>query len=209
MATLATAYVSIVADTKRIAPDVRKALGESEKAASRSGSTIGERLSSGIRRTLTGGMMAAGGVAAAAFGKALHGGFGRLDAIEQAQTKFEALGFTAQQQASLIDDVTNAVKGTAFATSEAADAAAMALAAGIEPGEQLTGVLSTIGDSASFANRSFAEVAPIFTKAINKGKVMGDTLTLLEENAIPATQSLAQHLGKTAEEIQEIGRAHV
>lgn len=204
MATLATAYVSIVADTKRIAPDVRKALGESEKAASRSGSTIGERLSSGIRRTLTGGMMAAGGVAAAAFGKALHGGFGRLDAIEQAQTKFEALGFTAQQQASLIDDVTNAVKGTAFATSEAADAAAMALAAGIEPGEQLTGVLSTIGDSASFANKSFSEVAPIFTKAINKGKVMGDTLTQLEENAIPATQSLAQHLGKTAREIQDM-----
>lgn len=202
MATLATAYVSIVADTKRIAPDVRKALGESEKAASRSGSTIGERLSSGIRRTLTGGMMAAGGVAAAAFGKALHGGFSRLDAIEQATVKFEALGFTAQQQAGLIDDVTNAVRGTAFATSEAADAAAMALAAGIEPGEQLTGVLSTIADSASFANREFAEVAPIFTKAINKGKVMGDTLTQLEENAIPATQSLAQHLGKTAEEIQ-------
>lgn len=202
MATLATAYVSIVADTKRIAPDVRKALGESEKAAASSGSSIGEKLSAGMKKTLKGGMVAAGGVAAAAFGKALHGGFGRLEAIEQAQVKFEALGFTAKQQAGLIDDVTKAVKGTSFATSEAADAAAMALAAGIEPGEQLTGVLRTIGDSASFANKNFAEVAPIFTKAINKGKVMGDTLTQLEENAIPATQSLARHLGKTAEEIQ-------
>lgn len=204
MASLATAYVSIVADTKRIAPDVRKALGESEKAAVKSGSSIGDKLSSGMKKTLKGGMLAAGGVAAAAFGKALTGGFARLDAIEQAKVKFAALGHTAKEQASLIQDVTAAVKGTAFSTSEAADAAAMALAAGIKPGKDLSGVLSTIGDSASFANKNFAEVAPIFTKAINKGKVMGDTLNQLEENAIPATQSLAKHLGKTAEEIQSM-----
>src|SRR5690606_22250928 len=104
--------------------DVRKALGESEKAAAASGSAIGEKLSSGMKKTLKGGMLAAGGVAAAAFGKALTGGFARLDAIEQAKVKFEALGHTAESQASLIQDVTAAVKGTSFATSEAADAAA-------------------------------------------------------------------------------------
>ena len=195
MATLATAYVSIVADTKRIAPDVRKALGESEKAAASSGSSIGEKLSSGMKKTLKGGMLAAGGVAAAAFGKALTGGFARLDAIDQAKAKFDGLGYKAQEQAKILENVTSAVKGTAFSTAEAADAAAMALASGVKPGKELTGVLTTMADSAAFANKPFGDIASVMTQAMNKGKVMGDTLERLSDNAIPATAALAKHLG--------------
>lgn len=195
MATLATAYVSIVADTKRIAPDVRKALGDSEKAAASSGSSIGEKLSSGMKKTLKGGMLAAGGVAAAAFGKALTGGFARLDAIDQAKAKFDGLGYKAQEQAKILENVTSAVKGTAFSTAEAADAAAMALASGVKPGKELTGVLTTMADSAAFANKPFGDIASVMTQAMNKGKVMGDTLERLSDNAIPATAALAKHLG--------------
>ena len=204
MASLATAYVSIVADTKRIAPDVRKALGESEKAASRSGSSIGEKLSSGMKKTLKGGMLAAGGVAAAAFGKALTGGFARLDAIDQAKAKFDGLGYAAQDQAKILENVTSAVKGTAFSTAEAADAAAMALASGVKPGEELTGVLTTMADSAAFANKPFGDIASVMTQAMNKGKVMGDTLERLSDNAIPATAALAKHLGVELGEVADM-----
>src|SRR5699024_9577653 len=170
----------------------------------KTGSALGEKITSGLKKGVKVGAVTAGAAGAAAFGTALKKGFDRLDAIEQAKVKFEALGYTAKQQASLMDDVTAAVKGTAFSTSEAADAAAMALAGGIKPGKELTGVLKTVGDSASFANKSFADVAPIYTKAINSGKVMGDTLFQLEQNAIPATQALSNSMGKSAQEIQKM-----
>lgn len=201
---IASAYVSLSANTSTIPKDVRKALGQAESGADRSGQSIGKKMSSGLGKALKAGGLAAGATAAAAIGTSLTKGFQRLDAIEQAQTKFEALGYTAKQQSGLMDDITASVKGTAFATSDAADAAAMALAGGIKPGKELTGVLKTVGDSASFANKGFSEVAPIFTQAINRGKVMGDTLARLEDNAIPATQALAKSMGKTAEEIQDM-----
>lgn len=201
---LAQAWVTISPRTKGMQKEIDKQLKGIASKGEKTGSALGEKITSGLKKSVKVGAVAAGAAGAAAFGTALKKGFDRLDAIEQAKVKFEALGYTAKQQASLMDDVTAAVKGTAFSTSEAADAAAMALAGGIKPGKELTGVLKTVGDSASFANKSFADVAPIYTKAINRGKVMGDTLMQLEENAIPVTQALSKSMNKSAEEIQKM-----
>jgi len=201
---LAQAWVTISPRTKGMQKEIDKQLKGIESKGEKTGNALGAKISGGMKASLKAGAVTAGATAVAALGAALKKGFDRLDAIEQAKVKFEALGYTAKQQASLMDDVTAAVKGTAFSTSEAADAAAMALSGGIKPGKELTGVLKTIGDSASFANKNFAEVAPIYTKAINSGKVMGDTLDQLGENAIPATQALAKSMGKTASEIQDM-----
>lgn len=201
---LAQAWVTISPRTKGMQKEIDKQLKGIESKGDKTGSKLGARITDGMKKSLKVGAVTAGATAAAALGTALKKGFDRLDAIEQAKVKFDALGHTAQQQAALMDDVTAAVKGTAFSTSEAADAAAMALAGGIKPGEELTGVLKTIGDSASFANKNFAEVAPIYTTAINSGKVMGDTLARLEENAIPATQALSKSMGKSAEEVRKM-----
>lgn len=201
---LAQAWVTISPRTKGMQKEIDKQLKGIAYKGEKTGSALGEKITSGLKKSVKVGAVTAGAAGAAAFGAALKKGFDRLDAIEQAKVKFEALGYTAKQQASLMDDVTAAVKGTAFSTSEAADAAAMALAGGIKPGKELTGVLKTVGDSASFANKSFADVAPIYTKAINRGKVMGDTLMQLEENAIPVTQALSKSMNKSAEEIQKM-----
>ena len=201
---LAQAWVTISPRTKGMQKEIDKQLKGIASKGEKTGSALGEKITSGMKKSVKVGAVAAGAAGAAAFGTALKKGFDRLDAIEQAKVKFEALGYTAKEQAALMDDVTAAVKGTAFSTSEAADAAAMALAGGIKPGKELTGVLKTVGDSASFANKSFADVAPIYTKAINRGKVMGDTLMQLEENAIPVTQALSKSMNKSAEEIQKM-----
>lgn len=201
---LATAYVEIIPSAKGIGSSITKELGGVVPQANSAGQKIGSKLSDGIKSTLKKGALGAGAAAGAVLGRALQKGFGRLNAIEQARAKLSTLADSAADVDAAMDSVTKAVTGTAFATSEAADAAAMAMAAGIKPGREMTGVLSTIADAASFSNKEFSEVAPIFTKAINKGKVMGDTLMQLEENSIPATQALARHLGKTGGEIQEM-----
>ncbi len=201
---LATAYVEIIPSAKGIGAAISQELSGVEPKATSHGSKIGSKLSAGLKSAMKKGALGAGAAAGATLGRALQKGFGRLNAIEQARAKLSTLADSAADVDAAMDSVTKAVTGTAFATSEAADAAAMAMAAGIKPGREMTGVLSTIADAASFSNKEFSEVAPIFTKAINKGKVMGDTLMQLEENSIPATQALARHLGKTGEEIQEM-----
>ena len=147
---LAQAWVTISPRTKGMQKEIDKQLKGIASKGEKTGSALGEKITSGLKKSAKVGAVAAGAAGAAAFGTALKKGFDRLDAIEQAKVKFEALGYTAKEQASLMDDVTAAVKGTAFSTSEAADAAAMALAGGIKPGKELTGVLKTVGDSASF-----------------------------------------------------------
>ena len=201
---LATAYVEIIPSAKGIGAAISQELSGVESKATSHGSKIGSKLSSGIKSTLKKGALGAGAAAGATLGRALQKGFGRLDAIEQAQAKFKGLGLSAKESGAVIDDVTAAVKGTAFATSEAADAAAMALAAGVKPGKELTGVLKTIGDTAAFAGKDFAEISPIFTKILNEGRVTGETLAQLGDNAVPAVQALSKELGVSAEEVRKL-----
>ena len=201
---LATAYVEIIPSAKGIGSAISQELTGVESKATSHGSKIGSKLSDGIKSTLKKGALGAGAAAGATLGRALQKGFGRLDAIEQAQAKFKGLGLSAKESGAVIDDVTAAVKGTAFATSEAADAAAMALAAGVKPGKELTGVLKTIGDTAAFAGKDFAEISPIFTKILNEGRVTGETLAQLGDNAVPAVQALSKELGVSAEEVRKL-----
>lgn len=201
---LATAYVEIIPSAKGIGAAISQELSGVESKATSHGSKIGSKLSDGIKSTLKKGALGAGAAAGATLGRALQKGFGRLDAIEQAQAKFKGLGLSAKESGAVIDDVTAAVKGTAFATSEAADAAAMALAAGVKPGKELTGVLKTIGDTAAFAGKDFAEISPIFTKILNEGRVTGETLAQLGDNAVPAVQALSKELGVSAEEVRKL-----
>ena len=201
---LATAYVEIIPSAKGIGAAISQELSGVESKASSHGSKIGSKLSNGIKSTLKKSALGAGAAAGATLGRALQKGFGRLDAIEQAQAKFKGLGLSAKESGAVIDDVTAAVKGTAFATSEAADAAAMALAAGVKPGKELTGVLKTIGDTAAFAGKDFAEISPIFTKILNEGRVTGETLAQLGDNAVPAVQALSKELGVSAEEVRKL-----
>ena len=201
---LATAYVEIIPSAKGIGSAISQELTGVESKATSHGSKIGSKLSDGIKSTLKKGALGAGAAAGATLGRALQKGFGRLDAIEQAQAKFKGLGLSAKESGAVIEDVTAAVKGTAFATSEAADAAAMALAAGVKPGKELTGVLKTIGDTAAFAGKDFAEISPIFTKILNEGRVTGETLAQLGDNAVPAVQALSKELGVSAEEVRKL-----
>ena len=199
---IAVGYISITADTSKIAPSINKALGSSSIA--KGGEKLGTKLSKGIAKTLKVGALSAGAAAGGVLASSLSKGFQRLDAIDKAQAKFKGLKLSAEESAQVMEDIGSAVKGTAFATSDAADASAMFLAAGIKPGKELAEVLGTVADTASFAGKGFGEVASIFTKAKNAGKVMGDTLTQLGDNGIPAVSALSKELGVSAEEVTNL-----
>jgi tape measure domain-containing protein len=201
---IASAYVSLSADTRQIPKDVRKALGQAEGAASSSGQSIGQKISSGLGKTLKAGALAGGAAAGAALGMSLKKGFDRLSAIEQSEAKLTGLGHSTESVAKIMDNALGSVKGTAYGLGDAASVAAGMVAAGIKPGKELEGVLKTMGDTAAIAGRDLTDVGLIFQSVAAKGKLQGDDMLQLMSSGIPVLQLLGDELGKTSEEVSDM-----
>ncbi|MCK7661966.1 tape measure protein [Corynebacterium antarcticum] len=198
---LGVGYLSIVPETSKIAPGVRKALGESEKAADGSGKTIGSRLSGSASKALKVGFASAGVAAGAVFGTAIAKGFGRLSAIDEAQAKLKGLGNSTQQIGTIMDNALASVKGTAYGLGEAVTTSAGLVAAGVAEGPKLEQTLKTVADTAAIAGASMADVGLIFGSVAARGKLQGDDLMQLQSRGVPVLKMLAEETGKTSEEI--------
>ena len=201
---IASAYVSLSADTRQIPKDVKKALGQAEGAASSSGQSIGQKISSGLGKTLKAGALTGGAAAGAALGMSLKKGFDRLSAIEQSEAKLSGLGHSTESVAKIMDNALGSVKGTAYGLGDAASVAAGMVASGIKPGKELEGVLKTMGDTAAIAGRDLTDMGLIFQSVAAKGKLQGDDMMQLMSSGIPVLQLLGDELGKTSEEVSEM-----
>ncbi|WP_130841699.1 tape measure protein [Corynebacterium neomassiliense] len=157
------------------------------------------------------GAMTAGASAAAAavggVGTALTAGFSRLNSIDQAEAKLTGLGHSAEAITGIMDSAMASVKGTAFGFGEAAGLAGQMVASGIEPGERLTEVLTTVADTATIGGRSLEDMGLIFGSVAAKGKLQGDDLMQLMAGGIPVLQMLSDELGKTTEEVSDMASA--
>lgn len=102
--------------------------------------------------------------------------------------------------------VRNAVAGTRFGLDEAAGAAAMFAAAGVESGEKMESVLKSVAGVATVTNRSFADISDVLGDMATRGYASGDTLSRLAERNFNLTKDLQEALGKTAEEITNMAR---
>lgn len=201
---IASAYVSLSAETSRIPKDVKKALGQAEGAAASSGQSIGQKISSGLGKTLKAGALTGGAAAGAALGMSLKKGFDRLSAIEQSEAKLTGLGHSTESVAKIMDNALGSVKGTAYGLGDAASVAAGMVASGIKPGKELEGVLKTMGDTAAIAGRDLTDMGLIFQSVAAKGKLQGDDMLQLMSSGIPVLQLLGDELGKTSEEVSDM-----
>lgn len=216
---LASAYISLSVSTDEIPEQIKKAFGEAAKPAGKSGQAAGKEFGNGFRDTsvqaagkagdaigkaLKGALVVGVGGAVATVGTILTKGFSRLKKIDDAQFKLKALGHTTAGVAEIMKSAEASVKGTAFALDEAASAAASAVAAGVKPGKELTGYLTTISDTAAIAGTSFDEMASIFNKVRANGKAYTDDLQMLQDRGVPVMQYLQKQYGVTADEFTKM-----
>ena len=164
------------------------------------GGKLGKWASGGIKWAgITAGTAAIGGL-----GTALTKGFGRLNSIDQATAKLEALGNSGSDVENIMDNALASVKGTAFGIGEAAGTAATMVASGVEPGKELESVLTGVADSAAIAGVGMDEMGLIWGKVAAKGKLDGETLAQMLERQIPIYDILAEKTGNTSEEIADM-----
>src|SRR5699024_325311 len=110
--------------------------------------------------------IAGGGLARITIGK----GFGRLGEIDNAEAKLDGLGHRGKDVKGIMNNAIESVKGTSFGLGEAATTASSAVAAGIEPGKELTRYLSLTGDAAAIAGTSMGEMGSIINKVQTSNK---------------------------------------
>ena len=156
------------------------------------------KLSGGIKNIVT---STAGKVAGlVGLGSIITLGFNRMTGIENAQAKLTGLGYSTEKVQGVMKNALASVKGTAFGLGDAVTTSVQLLAAGIQPGEQLEGVLKTVGNTAALAGSDMGEMGQIFGKVAAKGKLQGDTIDQLAERGVPALQWVAEEMGVTAEQ---------
>lgn len=201
---LGVGYVSIVPEVSKISPGIAKALQGVEPEADKTGRSMGSRISSGMGKVLktsvAGVGIATGGVLAGAITK----GMGRLTGIENAQASLRGLGHDAKSVETIMDDALASVSGTSYGLETAASVAASAVAAGIQPGEELERTLTMVGDAATIAGVDMESMGSIVNKVATSDMMQMDTANQLMDAGIPILQMVATEMGVTAEEARKL-----
>lgn len=170
------------------------------RGAESAGREMGSLIATGLKSTaIAGGALAIAGIAGA-----LHAGFSRLTAIDDARFKLQGLGNDAVKVQAIMDNALAAVKGTAFGLDEAATTAASAVAAGIAPGKQLTDYLKLTADTAAIAGTSLADMGAIFNKVQTSGKAFTGDLNMLSDRGLPVFQWLQDEYKVSGEALSKM-----
>lgn len=160
-----------------------------------------EKIGDKLTKYITKPAIAAG---AAVAGITLGKGWSRMSEIDNAKVKLEAIGNSAEDVTEIMNNATVSVKGTAYGLNEAATTAASAVAAGIQPGQELESYLTAIGDAAAVAGADMSSMGAIFNKVATQGKANNEVLQQMAEAGIPIYQYLADEIGTTAEAVFEM-----
>lgn len=202
---LGVAYLSLVADTKQLAPSVRKAMGGVEKESKESGnrSALGFAATWAKRGAKVLGGAAIAGVGSVA-GVAITKGFNRALQLQDAEAKLSGLGHSGAATAKIMDSALAAVKGTAFGMGDAATVAASTVAAGVKPGKDLERTLTLVGDAATIAGTDMGSMGDIFNKVAATNRLTLGVANQLGAQGIPVLQLVAKEMGVTAEEASKM-----
>lgn len=137
-------------------------------------------------------------------GTAFTKGFQRLDALDQAEAKLEALGNSGRDIQIVMDNALASVKGTSFGIGDAASTAAVLVGAGVKPGEELDRTLKLVADSAAIAGVSFGEMGSIWGKVASSTVLSGEEMAQISDRSIGLQVALAEQLGVTALEAKKM-----
>ena len=201
---VAVGYISIIPETSKVAPGVKKAFAGVDSTMASTGSSWGKKLMGAAGKTMKVAASTVGVSVGGVFAGAMAKGFGRLSAIDQAKAKLTGLGNDAATVTGIMDDALASVKGTAHGLEEAATTSAALVASGIKPGRELEQVLTTVGDTASIAGIKMEEMGAIFGSVAARGKLQGDDMLQLTSRGVPVLQMLGKTLGKTSAEISDM-----
>lgn len=152
---------------------------------------VGMQIIQNITNALTSKLV---GAVKAAESAIVSGGIRRAMNIENAHFQLQALLKDEVKVQEVMANAMDAVDGTAYAYDEAAKAASMFAASGIEAGDDMLNALKGITGVAAMTNSEFEAISMIFTTVAGNGRLMGDQLLQLSSRGLNAASTLVDYM---------------
>lgn len=154
--------------------------------------------------TLANGLKLIKGIVAGYAGKKLFDVLiGTNKDYEQALTSFEVILGSADKADKLMSDLEKFASVTPFNTEDVQKASTMLLGYGVEA-ENLLDIMGRLGDLSQGSAEKLDRVSLAYGQMLAKGKVTGEEMRQLIEAQVPLLQGLADYLGKSTAEVQDM-----
>lgn len=138
-----------------------------------------------------------------ALGNQLGAAVSAARGVETLQISYETLVGSASEAEKVLKGLQDLGAKTPMSFEELGVAGKLLLQAGVATGN-LNAELTTLGNLASLANVPITDVAAIYLKGANKGKIETEQLNQLAERGIPIIRSLARHFGVAEKAIYDM-----
>lgn len=126
----------------------------------------------------------------------ISGGIKRAMNIENAHFQLQALLKDEELVQEYMSAANESVTGTAYAYDEAAKAASMFAASGVQAGDEVMTALRGLVGVASMTSSDYESISRIFTTVAGNGRLMGDQLLQLSSRGMNAAATIAEYLRK-------------
>ena len=134
----------------------------------------------------------------------VQGGIRRAMNLENAHFQLQGLLKDETKVSAVMQNVQDAVDGTAYGLDSAAKAASQLAASGMQAGDDMFKALRGIAGVAAMTNSDYESIADIFTTVAGNGRLMGMQLTQLASRGLNAAATLGEQLGVTEAEIRDM-----
>ena len=134
----------------------------------------------------------------------VQGGIRRAMNLENAHFQLQGLLKDETKVSAVMQNVQDAVDGTAYGLDSAAKAASQLAASGMQAGDDMFKALRGIAGVAAMTNSDYESIADIFTTVAGNGRLMGMQLAQLASRGLNAAATLAEELGVTESEIRDM-----
>lgn len=126
----------------------------------------------------------------------INGGKRRAMNLENANFQLQGLLKNEEAVAAVMQNVSDAVDGTAYSLDAAAKVASQLAASGMKAGDEMFSALRGVAGVAAMTNSSYEDIGRIFTQVAGQGRIMGDQLLQLSSRGMNAAATLASYLTK-------------
>jgi len=144
------------------------------------------------------------GLGLVAFGGAIGGVIAKIGQmggkLVQTQLAMETFLGSSEKAKQLIGDLRQFADVTPFDTNSVIQAGKVLAGAGVEAGKTVD-VIKMLGDISAGTGKDLNEMAALYAKSLNKGKVQTRELLQLVNAGVPIIDKLAKSMGKPKEEI--------
>lgn len=208
---LANAWVNIIPNTSKIAPQIKSAFSEVDKISSDAGKRMGAAIDGGFGSKVKSTVGKLGGLAVGLAGvssaaQVMQNGFAKVTSIEDTTQALGVMMGSADKASSFMDKLVESNMKSTYSFDAWAEAGKTLVAFGVDA-EQANETVTALGEAAAATGKgeeALLSMSDAFGQAAASGNISMDTINRLSAGGVQGLTILANHFGVTTEEMQKM-----